>query len=83
MLIFYDPDTLKIMGASTEEVTLNYPYLIVEEDYFLLENLAVKMIDGELKVVYEDPAWYNSNENTIQPDPTFQPAVDVPDDSQQ
>ncbi len=61
MLIFYDKDTLKIMGASTGEVTMDYPYLTVAEDYFSLENLVIKELEGELRVVYDDPDWYKTN----------------------
>lgn len=77
MRVFYHPETLKIMGASTGENAMNYPSLEVQEEYYMLENLSIQEIDGELRVVYTDPTWYNSNQNTPTPDTTFTPAIPI------
>lgn len=53
MKIFYNPKTLKIMGMSDGEISLELPYVETDEDYHSTGNLAIEIVEGEaiLKVV--------------------------------
>jgi hypothetical protein len=53
MKIFYNPVSLKIMGASDGENSMQFPYVETDIDYHSTENLGIEMVDGvaKLKVV--------------------------------
>jgi hypothetical protein len=56
MIIFYHPKTLKIMGASDNDINaMQFPYVETTETYYVFENLGIEMQDGKatVKVIKE------------------------------
>jgi hypothetical protein len=51
MNIFYHPDTLKIMGASDSEVSMDYPYVETDNTYHSLGNLGIKKKGKKVELV--------------------------------
>lgn len=50
MKIFYNPKTLKIIGASDGENSLDFPYVETDENYHSLENLEIEKSGDKMKL---------------------------------
>ena len=53
MKIFYNPDSLKIMGSSDDEDAMDFPYIETDTAYHSLDNLRIVEDDDnyELEVI--------------------------------
>ena len=60
MKIFYNPDTLKIMGMS-EEISMDFPYLETDENYHTTDNLSIVERDEELVLEITESTLEESN----------------------
>ena len=51
--IFFNPKTLKIMGASTDKGSLEFPYVESEIQYHSFDNLAIEKVNEkyQLKII--------------------------------
>ena len=52
MYIFYDPENLQIMGASTEKTALQYPYIEVESIPHTLDSLILVRKNKKIKIEF-------------------------------
>ena len=50
MKIFYNPKTLKIMGMSDGETTMDFPFVETEEKYHSTGNLSIKNTENGVKL---------------------------------
>jgi hypothetical protein len=50
MKIFYNKETLKIMGMSDDENSLQFPYIETKENYHSTINLGIEIIKGKPKL---------------------------------
>lgn len=48
--IFFKPDTLQIMGSSTDPHSMQFPSVESEIEYHSLGNLGIEEVDGEYKL---------------------------------
>ena len=51
-IIFYHPETLQIKGISDGNITMDFPYIKVKENYHSAEHLAIELDKkGKAKLV--------------------------------
>jgi hypothetical protein len=51
--IFYNPDTLQIMGMSEGEDSMSFPYVITEEDLHALNKCSIELNEGVPQLIID------------------------------
>lgn len=51
--IFYNPTSLKIMGMSDGDDSLQFPFIETDEYYHSLENLYLEEVDGVVSIKFK------------------------------
>lgn len=60
MFYFYNPKTLKIMGASNAEISMDFPYVESDIEYHSLGNLAIEIKNKKPELFVKNGSWEKS-----------------------